>query len=161
MVIQVLVKHYIPFFLAEFAKGKRLPPYVGIFTRGLCLPHEINQSFLLRFKIPLIIYNEDWGRAGIFGVGFRADNSLLHKCLEHHPHEGIGLGMLVGEGHFVSDAAVGQHLGHVHLAPLGLGFGCELLYAVHDLLGYCLLEDVGIRHEKMRMVVSILVNESR
>lgn len=124
--IEVLVHPNSPLPRGEFAKeGMRMPCALR-FTSLVKLPNARLELFLLPSEISLIGDHKFFVRRSVLGKRFvvrkyGADERAKYPANEQ-PRQNDAPG-----SHVEPDGTMGHHLGHIHLAPLVLGGGLELV----------------------------------
>jgi hypothetical protein len=146
MVVEVLVEHIVPLRFVQHPERVRFPAIEMRLAQLLRLSDVCNEPLFFPFKLLGIRHDKLRGRPAVARVRHFVGHAFFHKSLQYKTHDPTGLGVLVLEGHLVGHVAVGEHLRHVHLAPLCHGTWRELVDAGDDFVGGFLCKDIWQCH---------------
>ena len=127
MMIEVFVEEYIPFARGQWAEREGFLPLELRRSQQLHAPKIENQPMLFLGEVALAANDECRCSARIPLVRRIADNSLLHRELEHKAHQRVRTRVLLLKNHLVGYRAVREHLRRIHHTPLRPRVGREII----------------------------------
>ena len=117
MMVQVFIEHIVPLQFVQATEGK------GFFSIEIVLPQLLSptqvsyEALFFKSEILIVTHQECRGSGKAFFIGFLSYDHLLCEGPEEKPLQRIWLLVYIFVHHFVSNVAVGQHLGNAHFAP--------------------------------------------
>ena len=149
MMVQMLVKHIVPFAFGQGAKGIGFFAIKSVGTKFLRFFDVVDQARLFLFKISFIRDQKLRRRAAILRIRLFTNDNIFHEKLQQELLESACFRVFVVVGHFIRDAAMRKHLPNGHFSPLRLCFWPKLIDSCNNFCGDLRIKDIFHWGEKL------------